>query len=96
MLSFIESGLQSGPQLGGKRGRRPPKQKFRPPKLPACPPKIPLPLQLFEDGGVFDWKSTENSAKSRPLWCDAGAPAGGAKGEHLPPLEIKMSSIFYV
>ena len=61
--------LLAGPQLGGLRGRRLSKQNFVPLNFQACPPKLPLPLRLFEDGGAFDWRSTENSEKSRPIWC---------------------------
>ena len=45
--------LLTGPQLGGKRGRLPPKQKFAPLKYPACPPEHAFPLRQFQDGGFF-------------------------------------------
>ena len=39
------------PQLGGgKRERRPPKQKFRPSKPAYTPPKLPFFLRQFQDG----------------------------------------------
>ena len=47
-----------GPQLGGERGRRPPKQKYRRLNItsltkisPSMPIKLPFPLRQFQDGG---------------------------------------------
>ena len=67
---ILEKGsIQAGPQLGGKRRQRPPKQKFLPFKLPSMPTQTSLPLAAVLRWGFFG-EPTENSEKSRPSWRD--------------------------
>ena len=54
---------------GGKRGRRPQNKNSAPSKLPSIPTQTPFSLEQFQ-GGVFFWKPTENSERSRPIWSD--------------------------
>ena len=53
-----------------KGGGAPLHKNFSPLNCPKCPPKLALSLQQFQDGGFFDWRSTENEEKSRPIWRD--------------------------
>ena len=69
---MLVSIVQSVPQLvGGKSGRRLPKQKFCLPKLLSMPTQTFLTLAAVSRWWLFFyWRSTESLEKIRPIWRD--------------------------